>query len=211
MLSLPVPLLIIDIINQGQSSTAPRYLIPFQLGILIAVAFTVANKLAPMDLDSISQQRFWQVILVCWLTLGIFSCVRNFNLSPFYQKGRNVNNIAIAKIINQSNSVLVITEDTEAMDLLSLAYSLIFEAKYTIIDSNDEVSQNIANFSTVYILKPSRELIISLKNNKKFKFTQVHKSHVFSADEFPLDLWQISLTSDHGFELNGSLNNNLEL
>ncbi|MEO1673202.1 MAG: glycosyltransferase family 39 protein, partial [Cyanobacteria bacterium J06631_2] len=28
MLSLPLPLLIIDIINQGQSSTAPRYLIP---------------------------------------------------------------------------------------------------------------------------------------------------------------------------------------
>lgn len=210
ILSLPLPLIITDIINQGQSSTAPRYLIPFQLGILIAVAFTLASKLAPVELNSIHQRKFWQVVFVCWLTLGLFSCARNFNLSPFYQKGRNVNNIEIAQIINQNNSVLVITEDTEAMDLLSLAYSLSSEAKYKIISSNDEVSQSIADFAHAYILKPSSELIKSLINDQKFKITQVYKSHVFSEDEFPLDLWQIEFAANTFDELKKSEENDDE-
>lgn len=196
MLSLPVPLLITDIINQGQSSTAPRYLIPFQLGILIAVAYTFASKLAPVKLSSVRKQKFWQILFVFWLTLGIFSCVRNLNISPFYQKGRNVNNIAIAKIINQNVSSLVITEDTAAMDLLSLAYSLIPETKYKLIKSPREVSQNIIDFDHTYILKPSRELLNKLSDNQRFKLAQVHKSHIFSADEFPLDLWQVEIVSD---------------
>jgi len=208
MLSLPLPLLITDIINQGQSSTAPRYLIPFQLGILIAVAYTFGSKLAPSGLNSIRQQRLWQIVLAFWLTLGIFSCVRNLNLSPFYQKGRNVNNIAIAEIINQSDFSLVITEDREAMDLLSLAYSLTSEAKYKIINSTDDVSQNVANFAHVYILKPSSKLINKLSDNQKFKLTQVFKSHVFSADEFPLDLWQIEFASDTLGKLNKSQKRN---
>lgn len=115
MLALPLPLLIADIINQGQSSTAPRYLIPWQLGIAIAVAYTFASKL------NTHKSRFWQFTLAGFIVLGIFSNLRNLNSAPFYQKNRNANNPAIAKIINQSNAALVIVEDTEAMDALSLA------------------------------------------------------------------------------------------
>ena len=188
MLSLPLPLLITDIINQGQSSTAPRYLIPLQLGILIAVAYTVASKLN-------SNKHFWQFITVGFIVLSIYSNIRNFNLSPFYQKGRNVNNTAIAKIINDYNSsesTLVIVESSEAMDLVSLAYSLIPEVKYKVINTETNLTPYINQFNNVYLLKPTLELKQRLKRESSIKLQQVYKSHVYSEDEFPLDLWRLN-------------------
>ena len=184
MLSLPVPLVLIDIINQGQGSTAPRYLIPLQLGILIAVSYTLANKLIISQ-----QQKFWRLILILFLTLGVYSCTRNLNLSPFYQKGRNINNPAIAHIINQSNSALVTVESSEAMDVVSLAYSLNPTVKYKVTVPETNLSKYINHFENIYLLKPSLILIQELKQDPKLDIKQLYKSHVFSADEFPLDLW----------------------
>ncbi len=209
MVSLPLPLLIADIINQGQSSTAPRYLIPLQLGIQIAVAYTFANnltkKIALKRLKARSKKlqvlstenklskisNFWRSLLIVFLILGIFSCIRNLNLSPFYQKGRNINNPAIAKIINQSDAPLVIVETKDAMDALSLAYSLSSRTKYKVIDSNQDVTKYIDDFQEIFILKSSIELKERLQQNPKINLQQVYKSHLFSADEIPLDLWKI--------------------
>ncbi len=187
ILSLPVPLVLTDIINQGQGSTAPRYLIPLQLGILIAVSYTLANKLIISQ-----QQKFWRLIVIFFLTLGIYSCIRNLNLSPFYQKGRNINNPAIAQIINQSNSALVTVESSEAMDVVSLAYSLNPTVKYKVIIPETNLSKYMNRFENIYLLKPAPRLIQKLEQDPDFKIKQIYKSHVFSADEFPLDLWTIS-------------------
>lgn len=195
MLCLPIPLVANDIINQGQGSTAPRYLIPFQLGILIAVAFTLASKLASNNLTSFRGQKFWQLTLACCLTLGIFSCFRNLNLSPFYQKGRNTNNIAISQIINQNNSALVMVESSETVDILSLAYSLNSEVKYKVMGPgaswNKCINQFENSFKNIYVLKPSPQLKNKFKLDTQIDFEQVYKPHVFSANEFPLDLWSI--------------------
>ena len=185
MLSLPLPLLIGDIINQGQSSTAPRYLIPLQLGILVAVAFTVANRL------NSNRRKLWQGLIAVFIIIGIYSNIRNLNTSPFYQKGRNTNNPAIAKIINQHPQSLVLIEASEAMDIVSLAYSLMPEVKYKVISSEIKINLHFGKFDRVFILKPSQKLKQYLSLNPEIKFKQVYKSHIFSEDEFPLDLWQI--------------------
>ncbi len=185
ILSLPLPLLVADIINQGQSSTAPRYLIPLQLGILIAVAYTLGSKL------NSQQSKFWQLIIIALLVLGTFSNIRNLSLSPFYQKGRNINNPAIAKIINRSNSALVIVESTEAMDAISLAYSLKPEVKYKIITPQENLSLYLNQFAHVFLLKPTTQLKQRLNQDSQIKSQQVYKSRVFSVNEFPLDLWSI--------------------
>ena len=190
MLSLPVPLLVSDIINQGQSSTAPRYLIPLQLGILIAVAYTLANKLTKSSI-TLQKQRLWQIVFAAFITLSIFSCVRNLSTSPFYQKGRNINNIAIAKIINRDIPTLVTVESNDTMDLLSLAYSLSPKVKYKVVTSKREITEHLDRFNNIYILKPSPELKQKLKQDRQIDLQQVYRSHIFSADEFPLDLWKV--------------------
>ena len=186
MFSLPIPLLITDIINQGQSSTAPRYLIPLQLGILIAVSYTLGSKII------YSKKQFWQLVTLAFIALGIFSSVRNLNLSPFYQKGRNINNPAIAQIIDDSNSALVTTEYNGAMDLISLAYSLSPAVKYKVITVDNDLIQYFDKFREIYVLKPTPELKQRSSDNSQIEFQQVYKSHIFSADEFPLDLWQVN-------------------
>ena len=191
MLSLPVPLLISDIINQGQSSTAPRYLIPLQLGILIAVSYTLANKLTAIKVKS-QNLKLWQFVLVTLITLGIFSCVRNLSISPFYQKGRNINNIAIGKIINRDIPTLVTVETNDTMDLLSLAYSLLPQVKYKVVTSKKEITEHLDRFDNIYVLKPSPELKQKLQQDRQIDLKQVYKSHIFSADEFPLDLWKLN-------------------
>ena len=188
MLSLPLPLLVIDIINQGQGSTAPRYLIPLQLGIQIAVAYTFIDKLI-----NNRKRKFWQIVIISFLILGIFSCIRNLNLSPFYQKGRNINNPAIAQIINQSNNPLVVIEAEEAMDLLSLAYSLSPQAKYKVITPQQNIVQYRDRFQDIFVLRPSTELQTNLQQNQNINLEQVFKSHLFSADEIPLNLWQLTI------------------
>ena len=184
--SLPLPLLIIDIINQGQVSTAPRYLIPLQLGIIIAVAYTISSKIITNH-----NKYLWQFILSGFLILGIFSCIRNLNLSPFYQKGRNINNPAIAQIINQKNNPLLIAELDNTMDALSLAYDLAPQTRYKIINSRANIKNYFNSFSNVFILKPTNNLINELEQESNLDLQQVYKSHLFSTDEIPLDLWQI--------------------
>ena len=190
ILSLPLPLLIIDIINQGQSSTAPRYLIPLQLGIVIAVAYTLGSKLTT------KQHKFWHLTIMAFIMLGVYSNVRNLNLSPFYQKGRNVNNPAIAQIINQSNSALILVEATEAMDMVSLTYLLTPKVKYKVIIKEENLEPYLQQFTQVFLLKPSLNLKLKLQKEPRTILQQVYKSHVFSADEFPLDLWSLQRTDN---------------
>jgi uncharacterized membrane protein len=192
MLALPLPLLLADIVNQGQSSTTPRYLIPWQLGIIIAVAYTLDSKL---NYQNYQQPKFWQLTIIAFLLLGIFSNVRNLSLSPFYQKGRNVNNPAIAKIINQHQSALVMVESTELMDAVSLAYSLIPEVKYKVITLQENLHSYLDEFNDkfdhVFLLKPTKQLAQQLNQDPQIVCQKVYKSPVFSVNEFPLDLWSI--------------------
>jgi uncharacterized membrane protein len=197
MLAMPLPLLVADIVNQGQSSTTPRYLIPLQLGIIIAVAYTLDSKLNEQNNQ---QPKFWQLTIIAFLFLGIFSNVRNLNLSPFYQKGRNVNNPAIAKIINQHHSALVMVESTELMDAISVAYSLVPEVKYKVINPKitPKASLNpyLDKFEHVFLLKPTRQLTRKLNQDPQIVFQRVYKSPVFSVNEFPLDLWCIKFLAN---------------
>ncbi|MFM2313694.1 MAG: hypothetical protein RLZZ04_2970 [Cyanobacteriota bacterium] len=195
MLALPLPLLLADIVNQGQSSTTPRYLIPWQLGIIIAVAYTLDSKLNNQNYQHHQQPKFWQLTIIAFLLLGIFSDVRNLSLSPFYQKGRNVNNPAIAKIINHHHSTLVMLESTELMDAVSLAYSLIPEVKYKVITLQENLHLYLDEFNDqfdhFFLLKPTKQLTQKLNQDPQIVFQKVYKSPVFSVNEFPLDLWSI--------------------
>ena len=108
-------------------------------------------------------------------------------------KGLQPNNIcdAIAKIINRSSSALLIVESTEAMDAVSLAYSLKPEVKYKVINTEDDLSSYLNRFDNIFLLKPTFDLEQKLISNPQVDGIQVYKSHVFSEDEFPLNLWRI--------------------
>ena len=203
MVAIPLPLVVADIINQGQSSATPRYLIPLQLGIQLAAAYTLAINLKNSYTKSIKIQGFWQIIIVGFFTLGVFSCTRNLSLSPMYQKGRNINNPAIAQIINQSRShikqsntedlsPLLLVESNNTMDVLSLAHLLSPEVKFKVINYTEIATINYNNFTDVFILNPSQKSRIQLQTNSHINIQQVYQPQLFSDDEIALELWKIN-------------------
>jgi uncharacterized membrane protein len=192
ILSLPIPLFVADILAQGQSSGAPRYLIPTQLGIQIAAAYTLSTQLANSYLKSIWQQKIWQIIIIFLITLGIFSCTRNLNLSPIYLKTRNIHNNAIAKIINARPNSLVVVEPQMVNDILSISHDLSEEVKIKAIEYNSDRFLSYQNqFEYLYVLKPSAELKTKLASNNKITFKQVYQPKLLTSGQFFLDLWSI--------------------
>ena len=186
MLSLPVPLLAIDIILQGRSSGAPRYLIPTQLAIQIAAAYTIYSKI-----KFSKQQQLWSLILAFFLTLGVFSCSRNLQLSPIYLKNRNIHNRPIAEIVNDSSTSLVLIEPLEAVDILSLSHDTLPHIKFKLIDNKADFIKYHNSFSKIFILKPSSKLKSQLSKNNKIIFQQVYKPQLLTSEQISLDLWEI--------------------
>ncbi|HHP7245732.1 MAG TPA: hypothetical protein ACFE0H_13710, partial [Elainellaceae cyanobacterium] len=84
IISTPAALISLDLIRGGQASATPRYLIPCQLGVLLAVAYFLSDRLM-----SFSRRRMILGITGFWFTLSLWSCVGNLNRTPDYQKARN--------------------------------------------------------------------------------------------------------------------------
>ncbi len=191
MLSLPLPLLAIDIILQGRSSGAPRYLIPTQLAIQIAAAYTINSKINNTKIKFSKQKQLWSLILAFFLTLGVFSCSRNLQLSPIYLKNRNIHNRAIAKIINDSSTSLVLIEPLEAVDILSLSHNTLPHIKFKLIDDESDFIKDYSIFEKIFVLKPSSKLKSQLPKNNRIIFRQVYQPQLLTSEQISLDLWQI--------------------
>jgi uncharacterized membrane protein len=140
-LGLPIPLVLIlvDLVFQGQASATSRYLMPTQLAALIAVAFLCSPALPVRGPQSRGRQsagwlqpRPAQLILSGLLALSLVSNGVNFNRSPDYQKARNQANPDLAALVNQMQidqntraAVPLWAEPSQTLDLLSLSRSLL--------------------------------------------------------------------------------------
>lgn len=192
LLSLPVPLLFSDLISQGQSSSAPRYLIPTQLAIQIAAAYTFGTKLGRNNVKSL-EAKTWKIILILFLTLGVFSCVRNLDLSPIYLKSRSIHNKAIAQVINRQPNSLVIVEPIMVNDVLSLSHQLSEKVRIKTILNNDDTFLRYQNrFNYLYLLKPSEQLKNKLAKNQSVTLKKVYQPKLLTHGQFTLDLWLIN-------------------
>jgi uncharacterized membrane protein len=188
ILAIPLPLLLADTIDRGQSAATPRYLIPLQLGIQLAAAYTIDTKL---NSKSAIEVNFWRIVVIFFITLGIFSCTRNLQLSPLYLKGRNIHNIPIAQIIDRVESPLMLVEPQEIMDAISLSHYLSPEVKLKVIDSEINFNNYLDRFSSIFVLKPSTALKQQLELNTQLQFDRVYQPRLFSPDEVILELWEI--------------------
>lgn len=220
-LSLPVPLLLIllDLLFQGQASATPRYLVPSQLGIMIAVAcLTIPVNYLPSQNREFQQtqhsfpkrtasrqrpgfrfcftrdpqqlaNRCRQGISVFLLSLSLISCLVNLHRSPDYQKDRNRYNPEIAAVLNQATNPVLFAASDQTLDLLSLSHSL----KQTV---------------KIYILPPDRLLsALSAVNSCESAFlfqpspmlraatslnlTQVYQPPLLTSEDVYLSLWSV--------------------
>jgi len=187
-IATPLCLVVIDLITQGQSSTAPRYLIPCQIAVQLAIAFLFSQKLRP------GNRQIWKVLWVVLISMGVLSCAVNLETSPKYQKIRNLHNLAIANIINQArppagtskSAPLVIAESTETMDLLSLSRNLAENVEIKILPQGN--SSSIPNLcQDIFLFNPSKEFRADIIAQRAIQ--PIYQPKLLIPGEISLTLW----------------------
>jgi uncharacterized membrane protein len=189
-IATPLCLVIIDWITNGQSSTAPRYLIPCQIAVQLAIAYVFSQKLKSKN------PQIWGLLWVVLISMGVLSCTANLETSPKYQKIRNLHNVAIASVINQArplaatskNSPLVISESSETMDLLSLSRNLEENVEIKILSQSN--ASSIPHLcQNMFLFNPSKEFRAAIVAGRSIE--PVYQPKLLIPGEISLTLWAI--------------------
>ncbi len=189
-IATPLCLVVIDLITHGQSSTAPRYLIPCQIAVQLAIAYLFSQKFRSEN------SQIWKLLWVVLISMGILSCAANLETSPKYQKIRSLHNLAIATIVNQARPLagisksapLVIAESTETMDLLSLSRDLAEDVEIKILSQGSPLS--IPNLcQDIFLFNPSKEFRTAIAAGRSIE--PVYQPKLLIPGEISLTLWMI--------------------
>jgi uncharacterized membrane protein len=188
--SIIVPTLLFvlsDLIFDTKTSTAPRYIVPCQLGILLTLAYFLAYRLA-INYKNKTKQIAWRVILITLVSVEILSCTFILDTSPKYQKTRNISNVPIAAILNQAKEPVLVAETEQILDIISLSYQLEPKIKIQLLPKAN-LSQLVNSCENIFLFNPST----SWKNeaSRQFKLKQVYQPKLLTSDEIALTLWTV--------------------
>ncbi|MEC4986006.1 MAG: glycosyltransferase family 39 protein, partial [Oscillatoria sp. PMC 1076.18] len=131
-------------------SATARYIIPFYLGIQLAVVYLLASK---MMSPKANEQNIWRGVFLALVSLGIFSCIMSSQAEVWWSKGEASELVQVAPIVNQATNALVVS-DADLARVLSLSnlldeevhVQLFLEGSYYPIDQD---------FSNIFVLNPS--------------------------------------------------------
>ena len=178
-LSLVLP----DLILGGIRSTEGRYLIPCYLGIQLAVAHLLANKITSFSSTSRTSKLLWRLVITLVLTSGVVSCTI-ISLSPYWwNKYGNVYSPEIATIINKFPHPLVIS-DAYIGRIMPYIYLLKPQVQIELI--KPPILPHIPKgFDDVFLLTPSVSSRQYLEKNN-YKIDPLHNKYEYD------NLWQIT-------------------
>jgi uncharacterized membrane protein len=179
-ISTPFCLVVFDLLTQGQSSTAPRYLFPLQIAVELSIAYLFSHQLQS------AKPQFWRFVVVGLISLGVISCVVNLETSPKYQKIRNLHNLAITNLINSGQSPFVIAESTETMDILSLSHNLAPEVKIKLLSDPAKIPNLCQD---IFLFNPSKEWREMMTSDRKIQ--PLYQPKLLIPGEISLSLWTI--------------------
>lgn len=200
-LSVPVGLIAIDGLVNGQASATPRYLIPSQLGGLLAMAAWLETNWDTENVRSSNnlvtpKQKLRRIILTLVLVISFYSCIGNLDRSPDYQKEQSRENAPIAALINQVQRPLLIAETETTIDLLSLSHQLIPSIEIQIVPSVDWLSTHSiqpGDCQEIFLLNPSDPLKQTLQQNG-WLLNERYRSLAQPFNQFQVTLWQLNYT-----------------
>ncbi|HEY9738032.1 MAG TPA: hypothetical protein V6D06_17190 [Trichocoleus sp.] len=191
--SVALPLVAADLILGGQRSTSSRYLVPFYLGLLLAVAYLLAYLLSAERVPSRRGARDWQRCLGLGLTalvlgLGIASCGFNARAETAWTKVISYSLPEVARVINAAPKPLLVSDafGINLGSVLALSHRLEPQVRLLLIGSSDvqHVPQIPQEYETVFVFNPSehfRQLLEQQERQKlSLRFNDVH-----------LFLWQL--------------------
>lgn len=166
-LSLILP----DLIFGGVRSSMTRYFFPVYLSVYLNIAYTLGKKIE-------QKFNFWLIILGLLLTVSIISNIISGYSDTWWNKGSSYYNPAMAKIINEVENPLVITQivngnDTNKGNIISISHRLKPETKLQLL-LNDNPLMIDEDFKNIYIFNPSPELTQNIEKNYQKKVIKVY-------------------------------------
>lgn len=154
--STVLPLALPDLILGGQRSTSSRYLVPFYLGLELAIAYLFARLTTHV---SMQKRALWRAIAAIVLSISVISSVINMQADTAWSKVINYNIPAITRIVNQSPQPLIISRsgDIAYGTVFSLSYHVKPETRFLLVDGWDTPDyENVPTipdgFSDIFLL-----------------------------------------------------------
>lgn len=168
LISIPGLIMVLpDLISGGQRSTIGRFLTPCYLGIQLAVAYLLTAKITA-NFVKLWQQKFWQLLLVILLSLGVVSCAIASQAETWWNKYSSYDNPQLAQRINQAPSPLIISGPEKASRLTSLSYELKPNVRFFLTENPNEMKIP-DSVSTIFLFRPSTEFIQALETQQGYK------------------------------------------
>ena len=153
-----------------------RYMVPYILGIQLAVAYLFTAKIAAAT--NPRQQKLWQLGLIALISSGIVSCAVSSQSQLWWNKypSSTKYNPQIAAIINQAQKPLVITHGGNNITgkILSVSYLLKPQAQLLLAVKPEQVKIP-DGFSDVFLYRATEALQFELEKVQKYKITPIYK------------------------------------
>ena len=173
-----------DLVLGGRRSSVPRYLLPFYIGVQIAVVYLFFQKLTPLDHKS-PQQRNWQLAFVGLTLCGVVSAVGMTTSTEWWTKSYSNSNFAISALINQSSNPTLVSSSAELGDVLSLSYYLTDKTRLYLVHQPQQQLQPMDG--DIFLLNPSEDLreTITAQTGRKAK-------KIYQSPKFNMKLWKLT-------------------
>ena len=169
-------LMLPDLIFGGYRSAMSRYLMSCQLGILIAVAYLLANKFNSSFLPR-WQKQLWQLCGVILISSAVLSGIVGSQAEIWWNMAYGYQFAPVAQIINKAKQPLVISEisGNNLGNILALSYSLKPQTKFQFLEKAP-FPQIASDFSERFIYGDSDKLFEQLAQAQNLKRVPIHQA-----------------------------------
>jgi uncharacterized membrane protein len=180
IVTLPLTLMVADLITGGVRSVVPRYLFPSYIGVNLAVAYLIS---AQITAASFRKQWLGKILLAVLLSSGIISCIIISQAEAWWLKGGSFKEPVIpqiARIINQANNPLVISSCQgiwAVNDKLSLSHLLAPQVKLQLTTSPN-IPKIPPSFNNIFLFNTSQELQDSLEKKENFQLETIYPENL---------------------------------
>ncbi len=176
-----------DIIQGGQRSVVTRYLMPCYLGMQLAVAYLLVDKISGLRSRS---RKIWQIITVGAIVVGIASCTVSSQSVTWWHRDVSYHHAEIANILNQKSRPLLISDSfgINTGNLVSLSYLLDLKVQYLLLPEVGMHPHQIPKISQGF----SDIFLLNLPDGFRQRFEQKNQGKITQVIS---DLWQYKPTS----------------